>query len=96
MKKNRNTFFQESTYQSYNPMGNPNQVPFESGSNYFYQGPTPYNYNTNMMPNDIETRLAKMERQISRLDYRVNKLENAKNIVTTEEFDVTNSNMYML
>ena len=49
MKKTRNSFFAESSYQSYNPNMNMNgnAVPFETASNYFYQGPMPNNYNTN-------------------------------------------------
>lgn len=65
----------------------------------FYSGPVPMNFNNN--PNmggdymsDMESRLAKMERQINRLDARVSKLE-SKGLVTTENFDNT-TNMYML
>lgn len=66
----------------------------------FYSGPAPMNYNQNMngMGNDymsdMESRLAKIERQINRLDARVSKLE-SKGFVTTENFDNT-TNMYML
>ena len=105
MKKTRNTFFQESSYQSYNPNMNmqiPNSaVPYQTASNYFYQGPLPINnlpsnYNTLNMNNDIESRLAKIERQINRIDYRLSKLENASNIVTSDDFDNHNTNMYMV
>ena len=105
MRKNRNSFFAESSFESYNPnmnMGSvnpsmPNQ-PYQSASNCFYQGPMPNNYNTNGMNNDIESRLAKIERQINRMDYRLSKLENANNIIKTENFDTnsTTTNMYML
>ena len=95
MKKNRNTFFQESNYQSYNPNMNMNS-PYQAASNFFYQGPMPNNYNTNNNGMDIESKLAKIERQINRLDYRVSKLENMSNIVKTDDFESTNSNMYML
>ncbi len=97
MKKNRNTFFQESSYQSYNPMIA--NAPYQTASNYFYEGamPIPNNYNTSMMSNDIESRLSKIERQINKLDYRLSKLENVNNTVTSEDFDVTTkNNMYML
>lgn len=106
MKKTRNAFFSESSFQSYNPNINTMgagmnqmqpQMPFQSGSNYFYQGPMPNNYNTNMNSNDIESRLAKIERQLNRMDYRLSKLENGTtNISTTEDYEINNSNMYML
>ena len=97
MKKTRNTFFQESNYQSYNPNMNMGGAPYQSASNYFYQGPLPQNY-YNTMDNgmDIETRLAKIERQINRMDYRITKLENANNIITSDDFDKNTTNMYML
>lgn len=64
----------------------------------FYSGPMPMNYNQNMggsdYMSDMESRLAKIERQINRLDARVSKLE-SKGFVTTENFDNT-TNMYML
>lgn len=98
MKKTRNSFFSESSYQSYNPTPNinPQMAPYQAASNYFYQGPVPNNYNTATTNNDIESRLAKIERQINRMDYRVSKLENANNILSSDDYDVTNSNMYML
>jgi len=104
MKKNRNSFFAESSYQSYNPnMNNMNMggAPYQTASNYFYQGPVPNNnYNTgNQLGGstiDIESRFAKIERQLNRLDYRLSKLENNNNVVTSEDFDINNSNMYML
>lgn len=104
MRKSRNSFFSESSFQSYNPnmsnMGAMNQqpqaMPFQSASNYYYQGPMPNNYNTNGAGNDIESRLAKIERQLNRMDYRISKLENGTNISSTEDFEINNSNMYML
>ena len=108
MKKTRNSFFSESSYQAYNPTPNMNQqaAPYQTASNYFYQGPVPMqgpmsnNYNTlgnNLgTNNDIESRLAKIERQINRIDYRLSKLENTNNIITSDDFDTSNSNMYML
>ena len=99
MKKTRNSFFQqESSYQAYNanPNINPQMAPYQTSSNYFYQGPVPNNYNTMPINNDIESRIAKIERQINRIDYRLSKLENANNIITSEDFDTNNYNMYML
>lgn len=85
MKKNRNSFFAESNFQSYNPY-NMNPVP--------YQGPVPNNYN--MPNNDIESRFAKIERQLNRLDYRLSKLENTNQTYQTEDLESSNSNMYMV
>lgn len=105
MKKTRNSFFAESSYQSYNPNINMQYdgVPYQSASNYFYQGPAPMNnatipsnYNTYNANNDIESRFAKLERQINRIEYRLSKLENTNNIISSEDFDTNNSNMYML
>ena len=96
MKKTRNSFFSESNFQSYDPNMNPQMAPYQAAGNYFYQGPIPNNYNTLPPSSDIESRLAKMERQINRLDYRLSKLENTTSITTTEDFENTNSNMYML
>ena len=95
MKKNRNTFFQESSYQAYNPMMG--TAPYQTAGNYFYEGamPIPNNYNTMNM--DIESRLSKIERQINRLDYRLSKLENINTTISSEDFDTTTkNNMYML
>ena len=105
MKKTRNSFFAESSYQAYNPMqgGIPqtNQMnppvtpgPYQSSSNYFYQGPMPNNYTTN--ESDIESRFAKIERQLNRMDYRITKLESAGNVVSSDDVEINNSNMYML
>lgn len=104
MKKSRNTFFAESSYQAYNPNMNSNMqmpggAPYQTASNYFYQGPAPVNAmpnNYNTTSYDIESRLAKIERQLNRIDYRLNKLENANNIITSDDFESNNSNMYML
>lgn len=103
MKKNRNTFFSEANMNySFNP-NVPQNMPVQSAANYnsFYSGPNPNNAMP-VMPNpggyasssDLESRLAKMERQISRLEYRLNKLETT-NTYINEDIDNTN-NMYML
>ena len=50
------------------PMGN--MAPFQQASNYFYQGPLPQsNYNTMDGNMDIESRLAKIERQLNNDKY---------------------------
>ncbi len=110
MKKDRNTFFQESSYM--NMMGVPNQniinPPFATQSyanQGFYAGPmnAQMNYNTGMEQNqnnymndysEIESRLSKLERQINRLDMRLNKLEQ-NSFYATDEMDNT-TNVYMV
>ena len=110
MKKDRNAFFNEANFSQSSYMGTPNMPVnngFQGGmpayasqaSQSFYSGPVPMNYNTNQniggdYMSDMESRLAKIERQINRLDARVSKLE-SKGLVTTENYDNT-TNMYML
>ncbi len=99
MRKSRNSFFSESSFQSYNPNLNmPNgPQPFQTGSNYFYQGPMPNNYTTQNTGSDIESRLAKIERQLNRMDYRLSKLENNNaTIISQDDIETNNTNMYML
>ena len=43
---------------------------------------------------DIEERLAKIERQITRLDKRISKIESST--ISTDDFETNSSNMYML
>ena len=94
MRRDRNTFFQES--QMYNTNFNPNQMmnpnmPYQQGgfnSSYYY-GPNVNNPNT-----DLENRFLKIERQISQLESRVSKLEsNVPNVST--EID-SNNTVYMI
>jgi len=75
----------------------------ESSSN-FYQGPilapigsnTNQNYADNSYNNEIESRLAKIERQISRLDTRLTKLESEMSSSIGSNSDFNTSNMYMV
>lgn len=110
MKKDRQSFFNESNFQqsSYGTampnFGMQSGMPMNTGygqqsSQSFYSGPMPNTMMTNQtMSNDymsdIESRLAKIERQINRLDARISKLE-SKGVLTTENYDNT-TNMYML
>ena len=102
MKKNRNSFFSESAmnYNQVNPnMGMPINAPFQSSTSYnsFYAGNPninpnmPYLYNDT---NELDSRLAKIERQINRLEHRISKLE-ANNTYINDDFD-NSGNMYML
>ncbi len=87
MLRNRNSFFQESSYAQQNYV--PGMVPYySSGSQQSYVGPYPNNQ-TNF--EDYESRLSKLERQINRLDARISKLENKQ----IESID-SSTNMYML
>ena len=96
MRKERNNFFSEYNngyyYSNSFPSPQMNQV---EAYNQFYM-----NQNMNNDPssyNDYQTRLARLERQVNRLESRVTKLENSpiNNISDTTNID-SNSNMYMI
>lgn len=100
MKKDRNTFFQEAQMSNYNYFPNPNMnlmsanMPTQASqsSQAFYAGP-----GSPIMPNiqeDIESRLAKLERQVNRLETRINKLESLTSY-SNDDIDVS-TNMYMV
>lgn len=101
MKKERNAFFQNNSSSSYfyptAPMM-PNAYPMATESNSaFYQGPVLPSTNNQMdvYNNELETRLAKIERQLNRFDTRISKLESE--IQYKEGLDyTTNNNMYMV
>ena len=88
MRKDRNSFFAESSnsYQNYNSMIPP-QYQMASNNAMMYSGNVPFN-------NDINERLAKIERQINRLDHRLSKLES--NTITNSDLESNTNNMYML
>ena len=108
MKKDRNSFFNESGFQQSYGTSMPN---FAMPNNYtmntgfgqqstqsFYAGPMGNTMQSTSINNDymsdLESRLSKIERQINRLDARMSKLE-SKGVLTTENYDST-TNMYML
>ena len=109
MRRDRNTFFQEAQMSAmgYYPNQNqmmpnqmmpnqmmPNQMPCQASqsSSSFYAG-SGMNPNLN---NDLESRLAKIERQIHRLESRVSKLETTlPNAYATDDIEI-NNNMYMI
>lgn len=103
MKKNRNSFFTEAnmSYSGYNPNMNmvPNNMPYQAGSSYnsYFSGPNMMNAPMNQYndTNNIDSRLAKIERQINRLEHRVSKLESTNTTYITEDID-SSGNMYML
>ena len=88
MRKDRNAFFQESSnsYQNYNSMMPP-QYQMAANNSMMYSGNMPLN-------NDFNERLAKLERQVNRLDHRLSKLES--NTITNNDLESTSNNMYML
>lgn len=96
MRKERNSFFNESgyNYMQYNqPINMP--LPSMEASSSFYM-----NQNMSQNPssyNDFQTRLSRLERQVNKLEARVNKLENSpvNNISETQNID-SNTNMYMI
>ena len=83
MRKDRNSFFAESSanYQNFIPP----QYQMAANNSMMYSGNVPLN-------NDLNERLAKLERQINRLDHRLSKLEGS----TVNNLDETTNNMYML
>ena len=96
MRRDRNTFFQES--QMYNTNFMPNQMMPQNGNAPYQQGGfnSSYYYGPNISNpnNELENRLLKMERQISQLESRVSKLEsNIPNVST--EID-SNNTVYMI
>lgn len=98
MRKNRNSFFTESNmnYSNFQAQGAiPQAMPY-ANANY-----NPYQAQPNVgMPYidnsaSIENRLAKIERQINRLNARVNKLESLNTTFIDDNID-TSGNMYMI
>lgn len=84
MKKNRNAFFNDM-----NPMFQNQMMP-----NYPNMQMPNQMMPTNFNMQDIEERLAKIERQITRLDKRISKIESST--ISTEDFETNSNNMYML
>ena len=65
----------------------PPQYQMASNNSMMYSGNMPFN-------NDFNERLAKIERQINRIDYRLSKLES--NSIPNTDLESTTNNMYML
>lgn len=101
MRKNRNSFFTESNmnYQMpYNGGMMPPNMPYQASTNYnsFYSGPGMNNMGGYSDSSGIENRIAKIERQINRLDHRLSKLENVNSTTYIDNDFDTSGNMYML
>ena len=108
MKKDRNSFFQSSNFNmsasSNQPMNMPmpyqNSMPNVMANSSYYQSNMPLNYPVyaDMAPvnmNEIDARIAKLERAINRLDARISKLENANMTFSNDTYN-TDGNMYMV
>lgn len=97
MRKERNNFFQESSYnQGYyynNQIPQMMNMPQMEASSSFYMN---QNMNQGQIPyNDVNTRLSRLERQVNRLEARINKLENTSIPIQNDDVD-NNSNLYMI
>ena len=88
MRKNRGAFFENNGSM---PGMNPGPMGFQANSS-FYSGP---NMPFNNASSEIAERLAKIERSIQRLDARITKLEGL-NVKSTDDFESTTNNMYIL
>lgn len=91
MKKDRNSFFSQYGVSSYNtdPYMNQGMIPYPNNNfNTFEPIPTNNNY-------DIDSRLAKIEREIKLIDSRLSKLEAVATNQVTTDYNFANS-MYMV
>ena len=100
--------YQQMSANNYNaPMQNPNMMPPQiSAQSSFYAGvpnqmqnpnmnQLPYT-NQNYMNNDIESKIAKIERQINRIEHRLSKLETTNTSTLNTDFDSNINDMYMI
>ena len=105
MKKDRNAFFESSQYSSsFTPsmmpnMNMPQMMPYQAASNSssFYAGPNmPMNtYPSTQNSNDYDAKIARLERQMQKLEARISKLENTSLSTNNDDVNI-NSNMYMI
>ena len=92
MLRNRNSFFPETNINNVNP-GIPQNMPgYQMPNNQPFYNQMPQNQQIPNYNEDIDSRIAKLERQINRLDARLSKLESASKIVN----DDMSSSMYMV
>jgi len=91
MKKDRNAFFSEYGFNGMNNGYNPNMMMGANAAGYPSAGAV------NMpLPTDIDSRLAKIERGLNRLETRVNRLEGETGTNTYENEYGVNNSMYMV
>ena len=111
MKKDRNTFFENSSmnmaFQGPAPvMQQPMMMPMNAqaqASQSFYSNTTPMmmptmtssNYSDSTI-SELESRMAKLERNMNRLENRLNKIEGSTYYTTDTSIDSTSSGMYMV
>lgn len=113
MKKDRNTFFENSSmnmaFSAPTPQMMPMMMPAQGqaqaqASQSFYQttgtpmmSPMPQYAVTNndSTINELESRMAKLERSMNRLENRVSKLEGST-YYSTDNYDNTSGGMYMV
>ena len=93
MKRNRASFFNESLnyYNTQMPGIMPNNNAMMGVSSYSNVGVNPM-YNLE----DLNGKIARLEREINRLEHRVSLLEQNNTKYTTEDIDVSANNMYMV
>ena len=94
MRKERNNFFQESSYNGGYYINN-NQFPQMPSMGEMQSYSSFYNSNSNY--GEINSRISRLERQVNRLESRINKLESI-NITSnniTDDID-KDTNMYMI
>ena len=91
MLRNRNSFFPDTNINNMSSGMPQGQQMMPTNPN-MYGAPMMQQMPINMNNEDIEARIAKLERQINRLDNRITKLENASKIVN----DDLSSSMYMV
>lgn len=84
------TFNAQSSFYA-GPSQMSNQMPSQMPA----QMPAQMNIMPNSSVDDVDSRLAKMERQINRLEHRVNRLEQ-NNTISSENFESNINDMYMV
>ena len=92
MLRNRNSFFPDTNINNVNPGMQTNNPGYLTPINQPYYNQMPLNQQMPNYSEEIDSRIAKLERQINRLDARLSKLENASKIVN----DDLSSSMYMV
>lgn len=97
MKKNRSSFFNETMdyYNTQMPNMIPNTTQYSMSQSGFYTGNMPMQNNM-VYPDDLNSRIAKLERQVNRLDHRITALEQNNTSYSTDDKDTTINNMYMV
>lgn len=112
MKKDRNTFFENSSmnmaFQGPAPMMQQPMMPMNAqaqaqASQSFYSNTLPMMMPTMTSSNyndstisELESRMAKLERNMNRLENRLNKIEGSTYYTTDTSIDTSSSGMYMV